>query len=101
MHFYNYMNPSEVVAVLQQAKPILGFPSVGTKLTIIFYSFPLVWKNSPSKTSLSFGAYGIMLRFKEQIMAFNYLISQQAQLMQTNRLGFYNSEKFSSPELPT
>eukprot|EP01102_Stenamoeba_stenopodia_P004397 TRINITY_DN14709_c0_g1_i1.p1 TRINITY_DN14709_c0_g1~~TRINITY_DN14709_c0_g1_i1.p1 ORF type:complete len:244 (-),score=34.85 TRINITY_DN14709_c0_g1_i1:71-802(-) len=67
-----YMNQTEVITALHRHSKIEpGFTS-------------LVWQKLEQQNPEFFKAYNVRLRIKEQITAFNYLVSQQVQLMQKN-----------------
>lgn len=67
-----YMNQTEVITALHRHSKIEpGFTS-------------LVWQKLEQQNPEFFKAYNIRLRIKEQITAFNYLVSQQVQLVQKN-----------------
>lgn len=64
-----YLNQAEVITALRiQSNIEPGFTA-------------LVWHKLEEQNPLFFRAYNIRLRIKEQIAAFNYLVSQQAQLV--------------------
>lgn len=64
-----YMNQAEVITALRvQFNVEPGFTA-------------LVWTKLEEQNPLFFRAYNLRLRIKEQIAAFNYLVSQQAQLV--------------------
>ena len=64
-----YLNQAEVITALRiQSNIEPGFTA-------------LVWRKLEEQNPLFFRAYNVRLRIKEQIAAFNYLVSQQAQLV--------------------
>eukprot|EP01118_Nematostelium_gracile_P004633 TRINITY_DN1547_c0_g1_i2.p1 TRINITY_DN1547_c0_g1~~TRINITY_DN1547_c0_g1_i2.p1 ORF type:complete len:151 (+),score=28.04 TRINITY_DN1547_c0_g1_i2:200-652(+) len=68
-----YMHPDEVFGNLERE----NIPSDFTRW---------VWAKLEEQNPKFFLAYNIRLRIKEQISAFNYLVSQQAQLMHKSGL---------------
>jgi hypothetical protein len=84
-----YMNQTEVATALNleenidQAFANLGAASFTSDLDMTArLTIFIVWQKLEETNPEFFKAYNIRLRIKEQITAFNYLVSQQAQLMQ-------------------
>mmetsp|Transcript_42258 Transcript_42258/g.112826 ORF Transcript_42258/g.112826 Transcript_42258/m.112826 type:complete len:88 (+) Transcript_42258:332-595(+) len=65
-----YMTQSEIMSTLQAQAHIQ--PSLTC----------LVWQKLEEENSDTFFAYNAMVRAKDQIMAFNYLVEQQSRLME-------------------
>jgi len=84
------MNQTEVITALHlQANIEPSFTSLGTAYSAEHQPFIdansfhcVVWLKLEEQNPDFFKAYHVRLRIKEQITAFNYLVSQQAQLMQ-------------------
>eukprot|EP01087_Luapelamoeba_hula_P000331 TRINITY_DN10228_c0_g1_i1.p1 TRINITY_DN10228_c0_g1~~TRINITY_DN10228_c0_g1_i1.p1 ORF type:complete len:489 (-),score=83.51 TRINITY_DN10228_c0_g1_i1:134-1600(-) len=84
-----YMNQAEVVTALK------SHASIEPNFT------NLVWQKLEEQNPDFFKAYHIRLRIKEQINAFNYLVSQQAQLLQkTGELNSRLAAACHTPGLP-
>jgi len=60
----------------------------------------LVWKKLEEQNPEFFKAYNLKLLIKEQITAFNFLVSQQAQIMQQRGQPYFSSVNAPGPSMP-
>lgn len=87
-----YMTKDEVITALQnQARIDSEFTTIGS-FTFHLQTHASVWQKLLERNPDFFKAYDFRIRIKEQINAFNYLVSQQAQMMQ--KQGQFSSQYF-------